>query len=145
MRLFRRMTETDGSSPVSWLHLALASFHTGNFDDAIRYAGKVVEMRYAAADMLGLQACAHARAGRMEQARAIFEDLEDRAQRGEHVAPHTFALIHVGFGNSDLAVDWLERAFEQRTFVAGYIAVEPFWDSLRGHPRFQALVQRLHL
>jgi len=39
---------------------------------------------------------------------------------------------------------WLERGFEDRDGSnLGWIKVDPLLDQLRGHPRFEALVQRV--
>ena len=60
---------------------------------------------------------AYAMTGNIEQARIILEELRDRATR-EFVSPYHFAYIHAGLGEADLAIDWLESAYEKRS---GYI------------------------
>jgi hypothetical protein len=47
-------------------------------------------------------------------------------------------------GDKEKALDWLEKTYEahETRFIA-YIKVDPFLDPLRGHPRFEALVQRV--
>ncbi len=48
-------------------------------------------------------------------------------------------------GEPDLALDQLEQAYEERNQNLPYIGVAPVFDSVRDHPRFQALVTRLKL
>lgn len=55
------------------------------------------------------------------------------------------AKIHVGLGNGELALRYLEKSFEEHAFVLPFINVDPYYDSLRQHPRFQSIVQRIGL
>jgi hypothetical protein len=51
----------------------------------------------------------------------------------------------MGLGRLDAALDWLERAAEER--LVGYYmpSVDPTYDPIRSHPRFQALLSRMKL
>jgi hypothetical protein len=55
------------------------------------------------------------------------------------------AQIHMGLGQRDAALEWIERAADER--LAGYYmpSVDPIYDSVRSHPRFQALLRRMNL
>jgi len=54
---------------------------------------------------------------------------------------YTFLYTHVG--DHARAIDYLERAYEERAGDLLFIRVEPSLDPLRGEPRFQALLQRM--
>jgi hypothetical protein len=66
------------------------------------------------------------------------------AARTRYVQPYAFALIYLALGEKDQAVDWLERGTRDRggTYLA-FIKVDPFFDPLRGDPRFEAVVQKV--
>lgn len=53
-------------------------------------------------------------------------------------------MIHLGLGEKDQAVDWLEKAARDH---AGHninlIKVDPYLDALRGDPRFETLVSEV--
>ena len=53
--------------------------------------------------------------------------------------------MHVGLGELDEALDWLERAEGERSAFLSGIGVAPRWNPLREHPRFESLMQRLAL
>jgi TolB-like protein/DNA-binding winged helix-turn-helix (wHTH) protein/Tfp pilus assembly protein PilF len=53
--------------------------------------------------------------------------------------------VYARLGNSDLALDALQRGYDQRVFFVNFIKVDPAYDSLRSDPRFAALVQRMGL
>jgi tetratricopeptide (TPR) repeat protein len=62
-----------------------------------------------------------------------------------YVPPYNIAMVHLGLGETDAALDWLERAFETRDVRLTFLAVEPKWESIREEPRFQDLLTRLAL
>jgi hypothetical protein len=59
------------------------------------------------------------------------------------VSPVALATVCIGLGDKERALDWCERAFEDRRGWLAYFTVNPLLDPLRGHPRFEALVQRV--
>ena len=80
----------------------------------------------------------------MERARRILGQLEELAAR-EFVSPYHFAYVYAGLGEADAAIDWLERAFEQRSGAIYGIKGSFLFKSLRSHPRFKALLRKMNL
>jgi hypothetical protein len=85
---------------------------------------------------------AYAVAGRVARARAVLDSLRARAARS-YVPSYWFALVHAGLGERDQAMQYLERAYQERSTVLAYVRIDPRLQSLRDHPRFVALVQRI--
>src|SRR3989449_2590477 len=85
-----------------------------------------------------------ARAAQRAEAEALLHELEAAAQEG-YVSPVAFAIVHIGLNNVDQALDWAERAYEERRGWLAYLKVNPMLDPLRGSPRFEALVRRMKL
>lgn len=78
-------------------------------------------------------------AGRREEAeRRLARLLTERVRR--YVPTGGIANVYAALGRTDEAVEWLERSHAERTNNNAYLAVEPVYDPLRPHPRFQALV-----
>jgi serine/threonine-protein kinase len=63
----------------------------------------------------------------------------------QYVPSSTFALIHLGLGEKEEALDWLEKEIEERGPNANSYAVWPELDELRAEPRFKAMLKRLNL
>ncbi len=84
------------------------------------------------------------RLGKGDEARRILQQLA-KASKGAYTPAYAFAIVHVGLDERDQALDWLERAFEERFNRLAYLRREPVWDSLRQQPRFQALLHRINL
>jgi len=87
---------------------------------------------------------AYARVGRPQDARAIQSRLADLASR-QYVSPYLHAYVHVGLGELDRAMDWLERAYAERTGSLYGIKTSFLLAPLRSEPRFQALLKKLNL
>ncbi|MGH7518764.1 MAG: protein kinase domain-containing protein [Gemmatimonadales bacterium] len=87
---------------------------------------------------------AFAMSGRMADARDILQRLEDLS-RERYVSPYHMAYVHTGLGEQDAAMDWLERAYEERAGGVYGVKGSFLFASLRSHPRFTALLRRMNL
>ena len=61
------------------------------------------------------------------------------------MSPVAFATILIGLGENERALDWLERAYDERRGWLAYLTVNPVLDPLRGNPRFEAMVRTMGL
>src|SRR6266487_1291566 len=85
----------------------------------------------------------YARNGQPGEARKILASLSEEA-KSKYVAPYALALVYAGLGDKERAIEELEHAYQQGdTNYLFVIKTDPFLDSLRGHPRFDALVQKI--
>jgi serine/threonine-protein kinase len=123
------------------LTLAVAGRH----DEAITMLRETASMPQAGTYTQASLGYALAGAGRESEARAIYDELLSRVRAGGYVSPVAFATILIGLGDVDGAMDWTERAFDDRRGWLVYLNVNPLLDPLRGNPRFEALVRRMQL
>jgi serine/threonine-protein kinase len=56
-----------------------------------------------------------------------------------------FAIVHIGLGDTDAAIEWTERAYDERRGWMVYLTVNPLFDVLQGNPRFEALIRKMGL
>jgi serine/threonine-protein kinase len=84
-----------------------------------------------------------ARAGDTVTAREILTDGLARREAGGDVAASALAAAYAAVGDIETALDWLERCFDQEGGI--YYLRSPDWSPLWGHPRFQALWDRVGL
>jgi tetratricopeptide (TPR) repeat protein len=85
-----------------------------------------------------------ARAGRPDEATRSLEELRVEA-RSSYVSPVAFAILHIGMGNLEAALDWCDRAFDARRGWLAYLKVNPIFDPLKDEARFKALVEKMRL
>ena len=82
--------------------------------------------------------------GQPEKAREVLRQLEERSHR-EYVTPYYFAYVCTGLGEHDRAIDYLEQALAERSGGLYGIKASFLFAPLRGHPRFEALLEQLNL
>jgi serine/threonine-protein kinase len=87
---------------------------------------------------------AYALAGRADKAAEVLSALEEQSRK-QYVSPYHLAYVYTGLGQQDRAMDCLERAYEQRAGAIYGIKGSFLFAPLRSHPRFEALLRRMHL
>jgi len=85
-----------------------------------------------------------ARAGKRTEAEGLLAELEDQRRR-DYVSPVAFATLYLGLDDHERALDWTERALEERRGWLAYLRVNPLLDPLRGQARLEAMIQKLGL
>jgi Tfp pilus assembly protein PilF len=140
---YHKALELDPNFFMARWGLSRAFLHLDQPAEAIR------ELQYPGTDYLGffrpaLLGHAHAVAGQEAEARRILAELRERRDRGEYVAPTEFAAIHLGLGEREAALDWLERHEADRG-ARIFLKIDPMFAPLRTEPRFQLLLRRLGL
>ena len=56
-----------------------------------------------------------------------------------------FVWAYLGTGDNDEVFAWLEKGYAQHSNALIALKAYPYYDSLRGDPRFQDLLRRLGL
>jgi TolB-like protein/Tfp pilus assembly protein PilF len=93
--------------------------------------------------ILGLLGRAQADAGEKEKAFRSIQELESRSKQ-QFVRGYIMALIYIGLGDKNKAIDCLEREYLNHDNIdTAWIRVDPMLDPLRGDPRFEALAERI--
>jgi eukaryotic-like serine/threonine-protein kinase len=142
------------SDPDFWVarhYLALAYVQKGRHDDAIKelrslikappsgpVPDEVIETETEASASLGF---AYAMAGKRAEAQEIIKQLEALAQR-RYVSGLYFAIVYAGLKDNDRAIQYLNKAYEDRHPGLVLIRIEPMFDALRSDERFKSLVKR---
>jgi serine/threonine protein kinase/Tfp pilus assembly protein PilF len=85
---------------------------------------------------------AYATSGRKEEAVKVLKQLQSMADQS-YVSPCYFVLVLCGLGQVEGALHWLEVAFEERDPELIYLGVDPRYDLIRTHPRFQDIQRRV--
>jgi serine/threonine-protein kinase len=85
-----------------------------------------------------------AAAGGREEALKVVAELRDTSVR-KYVSSYAVAAVYAGSGDTDLTLDWLEKAYEERGTWMIFLNVHPYFDFLRGEPRFQNLLRKIGL
>jgi TolB-like protein/tetratricopeptide (TPR) repeat protein len=86
-----------------------------------------------------------ARSGKADEAKKLLAELQREAAAGNYVQGYTFALIYLGLGDKEQALNYLEKHMESRAETASSYSVAPELDELRSEPRFKAMLKKMNL
>ena len=142
IKQLRSTVEMDPEFYFAHRYLGLTLELKGNLGGAIAEYKKALELNN---DPSGLAFIAHAEKsmGRETEAREILAQMTKEATT-RYVQPYAVAIVHLALGEKDQALDWLQRAAQERgATYFNFIKVDPYLDPLRGDPRFEALVEEV--
>jgi len=134
--------EMDPSYELPHLVAGQAYEQKGNYALAIPELRKAVELSRGTPLMVSALAHAYARSGNRTEAEKLLAQLQAKSMN-QYVSPYYFAIVCVGLGRTEEALDWLEKAFGDRSNGLVFLKVEPELDDLRSNSRFIALQQKL--
>jgi serine/threonine protein kinase/tetratricopeptide (TPR) repeat protein len=140
----RRTVELDPNYPVTYWILGLLLRKMGRYELAIAEGEKGVKLSGGSPLMSAALAQTLATAGRRKKANQILDELT-KLTKQKYVAPYFFAGIHIGLGEDDRAIEYLEKSYEEHSHWLIYLHIDPSMDGLRSSLRFQDLLRRIRL
>jgi adenylate cyclase len=138
----RKTLEMDSRFAVAHYYLGGAFQFKGKLTEAIAEYQKAAELNNNDQYSLAMLGQAYARKGQMDDARKVLARLSEKP-KSRYVAPYALAIVLTALGDKAHALDQLEHGYDEGGFYISLITVDPFFDSLRGDPRFEALVQKI--
>jgi len=136
----RRTVELDPNYPVAYWILGLLHRKMGRYDLAIAEGEKGVKLSGGSFLMRAALAQTFGTAGRRKKAIQILDDLTKLAKQ-KYVAPYFLAGVHIGLGEADRAMEYLEKSYQEHSHWLIYLHIDPSMDDLRSKPRFQDLLR----
>jgi len=138
----RRTVDLDPNYPVTYWILGVLLRTIGQYEMAIGEGEKGVALSGGSPLMRGALAHTLGVAGKTREARQILHDMTELA-RQKYVSPYFFVGIHVGLGENELAIEYLEKCYQEHSHWLIYIDKDPSLDGLRDNPQFQKLVREI--
>jgi TolB-like protein/Tfp pilus assembly protein PilF len=137
----RKGVDLDPNNPFAHWILARALDAHNELPECVAESEKAARLSGGSQASTAQLGCAYARIGDTAKAHKIIDQLV-QLSRTKYVSPYDIAIIYTALGEKDLAIVWLEKAYEDRA-VRLLELVDPAFDGLRFDPRFQDLVQRI--
>ena len=144
IRESRRNLTTDPNDPQALWSLGFALIGADQFDEAIRTLEKAASLSDRNPAVLGVLVRAYAHGGRRAEAAQVVDELWRRERTG-YLPAAAFLNAYLGLGDKEQAFVWMERAAQERSNIMQYLKVHPFFDLLRGDPRFAEYLRRANL
>jgi DNA-binding winged helix-turn-helix (wHTH) protein/tetratricopeptide (TPR) repeat protein len=121
--------------------LGMAYANQERHEEAVAEHRRALELSGGVGAMRASLAWSLARAGRAEEARATVSGGEGSLM--EAVSHYQRVAVEVALGDLEAALTSLERAAEARDPWVVWVKVDPMLTPLHGHPRFQAVLDRV--
>jgi len=80
--------------------------------------------------------------GRRADALRVLDQMRDMAAKG-FVTAYAPALVHLGLGEKEQALAWLNRSVEERANWLFWLLADPRWDPMRSDPGFQGIARKV--
>jgi TolB-like protein/DNA-binding winged helix-turn-helix (wHTH) protein/Tfp pilus assembly protein PilF len=117
---------------------------TGQYREAIRFAGRTIPHEWAS--RLERAYAAGGQKGYGEVWIDYYLQIRKSGPAGlPAFSPYIIATAYAKVGRIGDALEWLERAFEERDAWMQYLKVDPALAGLRGEPRFRELIRKTRL
>jgi serine/threonine-protein kinase len=136
-----RTLEMDANFAQAYLWLGLVRQAQGRWNESAEAFEKGAQLTSGSPTMRSGLAMTRALGGDTAEAKRLLAEMDERAKTG-YVPMVTMVQIQVALGDNDRAFEWLEKAFAYRASFMMPLPVYPFFDSIRGDPRFDDLLRR---
>ena len=114
------------------------------YPPAIAAFEKAVELSRGRTISVASLAHAYATSGQRREAQQVLAKLQEQAARS-YVPAYDVATVYLGLGDPDQALEWLEKAYVERSSFLVHIHWDPRFKGLRSDPRFRNLLGRIGL
>jgi TolB-like protein/DNA-binding winged helix-turn-helix (wHTH) protein/Tfp pilus assembly protein PilF len=141
----RKIQELNSSLDLGYLYCGDVYIQKGSLAPAVQAYEKAVSLTAGSNPRaIAHLAYAYGLARRRNDARKLLADLNNISKQ-HPVHPDLFALVYVGLGQKETAIDWLEKAYQVRARDLLDIRYDPQFAGLRTDPRFIDLIRRIGL
>jgi tetratricopeptide (TPR) repeat protein len=137
----RRMAELDPTYFASAHAAGAARLQVGRFEEAVPFLERARSLG-GPPFVTALLSYAYAAAGDRATALRELDALREASPDGE-AAPFNLAVVYVGLGDYDAALEELERARAASSILLAWLGEDAIFDPLRGDPRFAAFLREL--
>jgi TolB-like protein len=142
VELGRRTLELDPCfAPTHWA-LGFAYGDSGRYDAARAELENAIQISNGEAVHMAVLGYVHAKAGKRDEALRIVAELTGLSKQ-RYIMPLWLAMIYAPLNERDLAFQWLEEAYRDRSSWMVYSERAMWLDNLRSDPRFEDLRRRI--
>jgi len=141
--MLQTLSDANPKFSTAYFDLSLNFLAQRRWQDAIDaiHKGSYVD---DSAEMLSVLGIAYAKMGQRQEAENCLAKMRALTPQ-RYVAPASMGLIHLALGQRDVALDLLEKGYEDHSWWMQFLKVDPRFDELRGDARFERLLKRLGL
>ncbi len=142
-----RLQKTFELAPNFWMpHLfeSMVYVQKGLYPEALTAARKARALSAASTYSIALESYTLAKMGNRSEAERVLGEMIELSKTRGMPASH-IAIAYNGLGDTERALEWLEKAFAEHDPKMAFLKVDPKWNNLRSSPRFIDLMKRMKL
>jgi tetratricopeptide (TPR) repeat protein len=145
-------TTTDGISgavalATGYKDAARVLLYLGQYDEVIAILSEYFDTfpeRFSSPWPLAEMAIAFLKTGRIKMTEEIIERIKLKAENSGTGSPSYFlSMIYAQMGETDIAFEWLEKAYSNHEVEMYWMKFEPLFDPIREDHRWQELLNRV--
>jgi len=140
----KSVLEMDPNLYQALRHIGWAYLYDSLHAEAITALETATKLEPDNAQAMSALAAAYAAGGRGSEARALLQQLEGWLPL-RYVSACDLAAAYAALNKIDVAFDWLEKAYDERSPRMIELGLDPVFDPLRSDPRFADLLRRVGL
>jgi tetratricopeptide (TPR) repeat protein len=134
----RKTLDIDPTSHQAHRHLAQVYTQQRLYAEAVSELKKAIELSNGSAEASAELGYVFGVLGKKEEARQILRELQD--SHGGYVSPYHLAILYIGLGEKEKALESLTQAVDHRSPGVVHLKVSPLFQELRPDQRFQELL-----
>lgn len=136
--------EMDPNFMLAYFFLGNAYSWNSLWKEAISAFQKLAALSGDSPLALGFLGFAYGMGGQKAEAQKILDRLNRLSKDGD-AFPFFKLTVHIGLGDRVQALEWLEKAYDEKESMLAFIKFWPLFDSLRQESRFKALLKKMRL
>lgn len=136
--------EMDPNFALAHFRLGQIYILKGTYAEAIPELHKAIALSGGSPRASAELGLAYAGLGKRSEALKLISGLKELSKR-RYVSPFDFAVIYGGLGDKDRTLEWLEKAYAERSTSLNLLKMSPAFVNLQSEPRFTELVRRIGL
>ncbi|MBO0858618.1 MAG: protein kinase [Chloracidobacterium sp.] len=144
VREAKRALKLDPNFIPALRYLALGYDLQGKYNEAVQEFEKALALSPGSTLLKSELGYAYAKSGRREDATRALDELQ-RQQGQRRASPFHLALVHIGLGENDSALELLRNAYNERGERLVWIRADARFDPLRMEPRFNEILAGMGL
>jgi serine/threonine protein kinase/Tfp pilus assembly protein PilF len=140
----RKTLDMDPSFVEAHLYLGWVYEQKGMFPQAIAELQQALSTSGDHPRFVSALGHAYAISGQRRMAEESLARLKEQSKQ-RYVAPYNLAIVYAGLKESDQTWKSLEMAYQDRSHGLLFLRADPRFAAIRGDPRYQDLLRRMHL
>jgi serine/threonine protein kinase/tetratricopeptide (TPR) repeat protein len=141
IRQLRGIVESDPGFVHGHMFLGVAYLYTKQYREAVHELENAMQLDPREPQSIAYLAYAHAKLHERQAAAQYLQQLKELNQT-RYVSGYLFAVVSLGM-ETNIAVDWLQKAYEQRDDMLAWLKVDAIFDPLRADTRFKVLLRQI--